>query len=114
MPEQVEEILRDFETYFAKMRREIPETRDAFSNLLSTVHKDGALSAKHKELICVAISVYSQCDSCMVYHTKQAIEAGATKAEIMESCAAAIVMGGGPAAAQVRYVMKTIEKWGTK
>ncbi|WXG44857.1 MAG: carboxymuconolactone decarboxylase family protein [Promethearchaeati archaeon SRVP18_Atabeyarchaeia-1] len=114
MPEQVEEILREFETYFAKMRKEIPETREAFTNLLGTVHKDGALSAKHKELICVAISVYAHCEACMVHHTRQAIEAGATRPEIMEACAAAIVMGGGPAATQVPIVMKSIEKWGTK
>lgn len=114
MPEQVEEILREFETYFAKMRREIPETRDAFNNLLGSVHKDGALLAKHKELICLAISVYAHCEACMIHHTRQAIEAGATRPEIMEACAAAIVMGGGPATAQVPIVMKSIEKWGTK
>jgi AhpD family alkylhydroperoxidase len=114
MPEQVEEILKEFEIYYVKMRREIPETMDAFRALLSSVHKDGALSGKFKELICLAISVYAHCEACMVNHTKQAIEAGATKAEIMEACGAAVVMGGGPAAAQARLVMKSIEKWGTK
>ncbi|WXG47492.1 MAG: carboxymuconolactone decarboxylase family protein [Candidatus Atabeyarchaeum deiterrae] len=112
MPEHVEEILRDFETYYAKMRKEIPETRDAFNNLLGTVHKDGALPAKMKEIICVAISIYAHCESCMIHHTRQALEAGATKAEIMEACAAAIVMGGGPATAAAPIVMKAIEKWG--
>jgi len=114
MPEQVEAILREFETYFVKMRKEIPETRDAFANLLSTVYKDGALSAKHKELISIAISVYANCEACMIHHTRQALEAGASKAEIMEACAAAIVMGGAPATTKVPVVMKSIEKWGTK
>jgi AhpD family alkylhydroperoxidase len=114
MPEQVEEILKEFETYFVRMRKEIPETVDSFRNLLSSVHKDGALSGKFKELICIAISIYAHCEACTVYHTKQAIEAGATKAEIMEACGAAVVMGGGPVAAQARLVMKAIEKWGTK
>jgi AhpD family alkylhydroperoxidase len=114
MPEQVEEILKEFEIYFVRMRKEIPETIESFNSLLSSVHKDGALSAKFKELICMAISVYAHCEACMVNHTRQAIEAGATKAEIMEACGAAIVMGGGPAASQARLVMKSIEKWGTK
>lgn len=114
MPEQVEEILKEFETYFVRMRKEIPETVDSFRNLLSSVHKDGALSGKFKELICIAISICVGCEACIVHHTKQAIEAGATNAEIMEACAVAIVMGGGPAATQVGLVMKTIEKWGRK
>jgi AhpD family alkylhydroperoxidase len=110
MANDVKEKLKDSTVYFAKMRTDIPETRNAFVELLHSVHKDGALSAKFKELICVAISLYSHCEGCIIYHTKNALEIGATRAEIMEACSCAIMLGGGPVAFNsIPTVMKTIE-----
>jgi AhpD family alkylhydroperoxidase len=111
MPEDVEKILKDFMKHFGALNRDIPDTRNAFSDLLKTVHVDGALSAKFKEIICIAVSVLAPCKSCMVYHTKQAIAAGATREEIMEACAVAIVMGGGPAASHVAVVQDALDRW---
>ncbi len=97
--------------HFGALNRDIPETRNAFSDLLKTVHKDGALPAKFKEIICVVASVLAPCESCIVYHVKQALEAGATRAEIMEACGVAIVMGGGPAAAHIALVQDALDEW---
>jgi AhpD family alkylhydroperoxidase len=58
---------------------------------------DGALDCKHKELIAVAISVAVQCEGCIAYHVHDAIQAGATRQEVVESLGVAIMMGGGPA-----------------
>ncbi len=111
MPKDVKAILKDYQTHFVKMRRDIPDTRNAFVDLLQSVHKDGALTAKVKELICIAISVHTHCEGCIVYHTKNALEVGATRAEIMEACSCAIVMGGGPATAYISLVMQSIEEF---
>ena len=58
-----------------------------FVNLRSEIMKDGALSAKDKALIALACSVALRCDSCVEFHKKEAISAGATKEEMLESAA---------------------------
>jgi AhpD family alkylhydroperoxidase len=55
------------------------------------------LDRKHKELIAVAISVAVQCEGCIAYHVHDALQAGATRQEVVESLGVAIMMGGGPA-----------------
>jgi AhpD family alkylhydroperoxidase len=109
--EDAEQILKSFQRHFGALNRDIPDTRNAYTDLLKTVHKDGALPAKFKEIICIVASILSPCESCMVYHTKQAISAGATRDEIMEAAAVAIVMGGGPAAAHIATVQDALDKW---
>jgi AhpD family alkylhydroperoxidase len=43
--------------------------------------KAGKLSAKFKEIIAVAVAHATQCPYCIDVHTKNAVKAGATKAE---------------------------------
>ena len=112
--ENVEKTLKSFMKHFGALNRDIPETRNAFSDLLKTVHNDGALSAKFKEIIAIVAAIMAPCDSCMVYHTKKAIDAGATRDEIMEACGVAIVMGGGVAAAKISTVQDSLDKWAPK
>ncbi|NWF96058.1 MAG: carboxymuconolactone decarboxylase family protein [Candidatus Thorarchaeota archaeon] len=114
MSEDVEKTLKSFMKHFGALHRDIPETRNAFTELLKTVHVDGALSAKFKEIICIVASILNPCESCMVYHTKKALEAGATREEIMEACGVAIVMGGGPAASHISVVQDCLDVWAPK
>jgi AhpD family alkylhydroperoxidase len=57
---------------------------------------DGAISAKTKELIAIAVAVTTQCPYCIEIHSKRAKTAGCTEAEIAESVlvAAALRAGG--------------------
>ncbi|MEM2143561.1 MAG: carboxymuconolactone decarboxylase family protein [Candidatus Thorarchaeota archaeon] len=114
MTEDVEKTLKSFMKHFGALNRDIPETRNAFTDLLKTVHVDGHLSAKFKEIICIVASVLAPCESCIVYHTKKALEAGATREEIMEACAVAIVMGGGPAVSHIGIVQDCLDLWSPK
>ncbi|MCK5238598.1 MAG: carboxymuconolactone decarboxylase family protein [Candidatus Thorarchaeota archaeon] len=107
----VEKMLKSFMRHFGALNRDIPETRNAFTDLQKTVHTEGALSAKFKEIICIVASVLSPCESCMVYHTKQALKLGATREEIMEACGVAIVMGGGPAASHLAVIQDALDAW---
>ena len=111
MVDDVEKTLKSYMKHFGALNRDIPETRNAFSDLLKTVHKDGALSAKLKEIICIVVSVITHCDPCMAYHTKQALTLGATREEIMEGLGIAIVMGGGPATAAMATVQDALDTW---
>jgi AhpD family alkylhydroperoxidase len=62
-----------------------PEIEDAFRAFSQKVLADGALSAKTKQLIAVAVAHVTQCPYCIKGHTKAARQHGATPEEIMEA-----------------------------
>src|ERR1700730_4070299 len=57
---------------------------------------DGAIPARTKELIALAVAVTTQCPYCIEIHNKRAKNAGCTEAEIAEAVlvAAALRAGG--------------------
>jgi AhpD family alkylhydroperoxidase len=94
--------------------RGLPAAMAAYSTFRKEVYKDGALSAKVKRLIALAAGLQAGCTRCTIGQTKDAIEAGATKSEIMEAAAVAIVMGGTAVSAEtwrVVQVLKELGKW---
>ena len=74
-----------------------PETMNAFMALHKAAFTQGALTIKHKELIATAIAIAVRCDGCIGAHVAAALQAGATKQELVETIDVAILMGGGPA-----------------
>jgi len=79
------------------LRAHIPAVFEAYGSMskASTIG-DGALDAKTKELIALAISVVKQCDGCMASHAQKAARRGATPEEVAEALGVAIMMAGGP------------------
>jgi AhpD family alkylhydroperoxidase len=75
--------------------------------------KDGALSLKEKELIALGIGVAMHCEPCIRAHTQKCLAAGATKEQILEAAAVAVVMAGGPAYTHVPLVIDTLETLAT-
>ncbi|MGD9885393.1 MAG: carboxymuconolactone decarboxylase family protein [Reyranella sp.] len=57
---------------------------------------DGAIPRKYRELIALGVAFTTQCAYCIDTHTRQALEAGASKEEIAEAAfvAAAVRAGG--------------------
>lgn len=78
----------------------------AFMNLLGAAYEPGAVDTKTKELISVAIGAYNRCEYCIVYHVYKALEAGATREEIMEAAMVAVAFGGGPSMAYSVSLLK--------
>ena len=75
--------------------------RKAFSN--------GELSKKNKELIAVGISVVINCEYCMEWHIKQAMDDGASEKEIIEAIEVGIEMSGGPGTVAARFALDVLE-----
>lgn len=73
-----------------------PAAWDSLNKFIGSAFADGAVSAKNKELIAIAISVYSRCEYCIVGHAVNALKAGCTRQEILEAAAVATGFGGGP------------------
>jgi AhpD family alkylhydroperoxidase len=87
---------------------QLPGVMKALSGLHSEVVKDGALSARTKELMMVGIAVALRCEYCLWKHVPEAVKLGATREEIMEAVSTAIVMAGGPAVAYGSVVVLQI------
>src|SRR5690348_815135 len=82
----------------AQKRRELaPETQAAFDAFSRKVFADGALSAKMKQIVAVAVAHVTQCPYCIKGHAKAALRAGATREELMEAIWVAAEMRAGGA-----------------
>ena len=80
----------------------------AFLQMEKVAFVDGNLSKGHKELIAIGISIIINCESCIEWHIKQALNAGITKEQIIEAIGVGIEMGGGPATVSSRFAMKVL------
>lgn len=79
-------------------RKELtPEAEKAFRAFSQAVFADGALPAKTKQLIAVAVAHVTQCPYCIRGHTKAALRHEASEAEIMEAIWVAAEMRAGGA-----------------
>ena len=82
----------------AERRRDLaPETERAFREFSRQVFADGALPARTKEIIAVAIAHVTQCPWCIRGHTRAALRQGVTEREIMEAIWVAAEMRAGAA-----------------
>ena len=108
-PSRPEQLVSEANRRFVELRRERPEEIAAFGEYLRRARKAGALSAKVKELINLAIALATHCTLCVVRHTKMSLEQGATRDEIMETALVAVGMGGGLAYTQTVYMLDALE-----
>lgn len=84
----------------------MPETAKSFNSLMDFTFTDGALSAKMKELIALAISVTVRCEPCMNYHLEEASAKGASKEEILEAMNVGYEMAVGQVVPPLRRVLR--------
>lgn len=88
---------RELQGLLPRLAKELPGPVGGFARLHRDAVAAGALEARHKELMALAIAVALHCQDCVAYHVHDAIAAGATRQEILETLGVAIMMGGGPA-----------------
>ena len=94
---------------FADQRRSVaPEQQAAFDALGKAVFADGALSAKYKQIVAVAVAHVTQCPYCIKGHTAAALRAGATPNELMEAVWVAAEMRAGGAYAHSSLMLATV------
>ena len=96
--------------YREKRERVLPEmavARDAVSN---AVYKDGALSHKVKRLIAMAVALGIGCSPCIIAQTKRAVDAGATKEEVLEAASVLLAVHGTSGWSESWRVVKVLEE----
>jgi AhpD family alkylhydroperoxidase len=104
-------VAKDLTALYKDLNDAIPETMEAFRGLAKASLKRGALDAKTKELLAVAIAIAIRCDGCLAFHVRAALRHGATREEIADTIAVAIDMGGGPGTIYGAYALQAYDQF---
>jgi AhpD family alkylhydroperoxidase len=89
-------VLDELRPLHRELRHAIPDVYKGFGELHKAAFASGALDAKTKELIALAIAVIERCDGCIASHAEGAFRAGATREEAAEAIGVTFLMNGGP------------------
>jgi len=95
-PTSFPDLTRALSRRVSSLRDGQPQAMQGFRQLSDGALAAGAIDAKTKELIALALGVAAHCDGCIGFHAKALVALGARRAEIEETIAVAVYMGGGP------------------
>ena len=101
-------LIQDINEGLGQFRKAQPEAMQGFGQLSRAAMSEGALSARHKELMALAIGVTQHCSGCIAFHVKALHKLGCTRAELEETLAVCVYMGGGPA---LMYTAEALKAW---
>lgn len=101
-------LIHDINESLAPLRKAQPDAMAAFGQLARAAMTDGALAAKQKELIALAIGITQHCSGCIGFHVKALHKLGCTRAELEEMLSVCVYMGGGPA---LMYAAEAVAAW---
>jgi AhpD family alkylhydroperoxidase len=79
-----------------------------FYSLDGQVYREGALSAKTKELVGLVASLVLRCDDCIKYHIIRCHEEGVTSEEMEEAMSIGLVVGG---SIVIPHLRRAFEAW---
>lgn len=80
-----------------ELGKEAPALLHGYHALDGAAAKGGALDAKTRELISLAVAVTTRCDGCIAVHSAAAKQAGASREEVAEALTVAVAMNAGAA-----------------
>ncbi len=111
--QKIEKIIDDRKKAHA-FYQEKSKVYNAFIGMEKQAFSNGKLEKKYKEMIAIGISIHINCESCLEWHIKEALNAGASQDELIEAIGIGIEMGGGPATVSSRFAMKVLEYYTIK
>ncbi len=86
-----------------------PRVLDALGFVHEKALQSDALTRKVKELIALATSVVTGCETSIAYHLHNAMEAGAEREELIEAVEVAVVTMGEPAAVHAAHILRALD-----
>ena len=102
---------KHLEARLAQLGQELPGPMSGFAPLHRKAEENGTLPGKVKEMMALAISIVVGCEGCIAYHVHDAVEAGATRQELLETIGVALLMGGGPGSIYAAHALDAIEQF---
>ncbi|MFB5660832.1 carboxymuconolactone decarboxylase family protein [Alteribacillus sp. HJP-4] len=108
----IQDALQEYKEGLGKFAEKMPHIARKYNAFTETCFAKGVLSQKEKQLIALGISVYSQDEYCIIYHTKGCIDQGCDEKEILEAIGVTAAFGGGTAMSQaVTLVQEAINEF---
>jgi AhpD family alkylhydroperoxidase len=104
-------LREELEQGVGQLGRELPGPMSGFARMHRKATADGALNSSVKEMMALAISIVVGCEGCIAYHVHDAIEAGASRDELLETIGVAVLMGGGPASIYATHAMEAVDQF---
>ena len=105
--------LDEFQSYRTRMNERISDIDNLgikrFFNLDTMAYKDGALSAKEKEMLGLVASMVLRCNDCIDYHILQCVEMGWKDKELYEAFNVALVVGGSIVIPHLRHAVESLD-----
>mgnify|MGYP006290186181 CR=1 FL=1 len=101
-------LIQNINASLGPFRKSQSEALLGFGQLARASMAEGAVSAKHKELIALAIGITQRCSGCVGFHVKALRKLGCTREELEEMLAVCVYMGGGPA---LMYAAEALKAW---
>ncbi len=95
----------------ARLGKELPAVVAGFGRLHGAATTGGALDARTKELMALAIAIAIRCEGCIAYHMQDALETGASRKEVLDTIGVAVLMGGGPAMVYATEALKALDQF---
>ena len=95
---------------FGKITEWNKELGDKFFDYYSKVFEEGHLSSREKSLIALAVAHVVKCPYCIDAYTKDGLERGITKEEMMEAVHTGAVMEAGANLVHATQMMKKYKK----
>lgn len=110
-----DQSIQDFKQGNTRLEKQLPDVTKGFFDFSEACFQEGAISKKQKQLTALSISIFAKDEYCIIYHTKGAVEHGATEQELMETIAISAALGGGSAFSQgVTLAMDTFDYYTQK
>ncbi|HSR52080.1 MAG TPA: carboxymuconolactone decarboxylase family protein [Acidobacteriota bacterium] len=81
-----------------------------FFALDTQTYREGALSAKTKELLGLSASMVLRCDDCIAYHMIQCKQEGVSREEFFETFSVALIVGGSIVIPHLRRAVDLLEE----
>lgn len=101
-------LIQNINQQLGPLRKSQPEAMAGFGQLAKASMAEGTVSAKHKELIALAIGITQRCSGCIGFHVKALHRLNCTRAELEEMLTVCVYMGGGPA---LMYTAEALAAW---
>ena len=102
------QLTSQISSHLAPLRAGQTDTMKGFGALGRAAMTAGALDARTKELIALAIGITQHCSGCIAFHVKALHKLGCTRAELEETLAVCTYMGGGPA---LMFAAEALAAW---
>lgn len=96
MPTNAENYYQHNAEASRSVKAEMADAVKGFGALHQATMKAGTLTELEKELIALGIGLAMRCENCIYAHVKASVAAGATRTQILEAAAVALMMQGGP------------------